>query len=123
MQEKSSIEFCDNNLVHEEVVSKVRERIPSDQTLNDLGTLFKVIGDSTRVKILHSISEYELCVCDICALLNMTPSAISHQLRVLKDARIVKNRRVGKNVYYSLDDEHINQIFNMGLIHINEKIK
>lgn len=121
MTEKNGIEFCDSNVVHEDVVSRVKGRILSEQTLNNLGNLFKIIGDPTRVKILHSISEYELCVCDICALLNMTPSAISHQLKVLKNARIVKNKRVGKNVYYSLDDEHIKQIFNMGLIHIKEE--
>lgn len=121
MPRKSSVEFCDCNVVHEEVVNKVKARIPNDQILSALGSLFKIIGDTTRVKILYSISENELCVCDICALLNMSHSAISHQLRVLKNARIVKNRREGKNVFYSLDDEHINQIFNMGLTHINEK--
>ncbi|MDD3171428.1 MAG: metalloregulator ArsR/SmtB family transcription factor [Bacilli bacterium] len=121
MPKKSTIEFCESNVVHDEVVNNVKKRIPSDQTLNTLGNLFKIIGDTTRVKILYSISEEELCVCDISAVLNMTHSAISHQLKVLKDARIVKNRREGKNVYYSLDDEHIEQIFNMGLVHINEK--
>lgn len=122
MPKKSIVEFCDCNVVHNEIVKKVKERIPSDQILSNLSSLFKIIGDPTRVKILYSISEHELCVCDISVLLNMSNSAISHQLKVLKNARIVKNRREGKNVYYSLDDEHINQIFSMGLIHINEKI-
>lgn len=119
---RRTMEFCDCNVVHEEVVDKVKRKMPGDAALDALGTLFKVIGDPTRVKILFSISEHELCVCDICAVLNMSPSAISHQLRVLKDARIVKSRREGKNVFYSLDDEHIDKIFKMGLNHIKEKI-
>ncbi|HOE56875.1 MAG TPA: metalloregulator ArsR/SmtB family transcription factor, partial [Bacillota bacterium] len=82
--------------------------------------LFKVFGDTTRIKILCALFESEMCVCDIAALLNMNQSAISHQLRVLKQARLVKYRKEGKVVYYSLDDEHVKQVFEVGLMHVNE---
>jgi len=114
------IEFCTCSTIHEDVVEKVRKLIPQEETLYDLAELFKVFGDSTRIKILCVLFEAEMCVCDIAALLNMTQSAISHQLRVLKNARLVKHRREGKVVYYSLDDEHVKQIFDQGLIHISE---
>ena len=91
-----------------------------DEKLYDLADLFKVFGDTTRIKIIYALFEEEMCVCDIADLLNMTQSAISHQLRVLKQARLVKFRKEGKTVYYSLDDNHVNQIFNCGLCHIEE---
>ena len=91
-----------------------------DEKLYDLADLFKVFGDTTRIKIIYALFEEEMCVCDIADLLNMTQSAISHQLRVLKQARLVKFRKEGKIVYYSLDDNHVNQIFNCGLCHIEE---
>ncbi|KJR46489.1 Cadmium efflux system accessory protein [Desulfosporosinus sp. I2] len=94
--------------------------MPMEENLYDLAELFKVFGDSTRIKILWALVEAEMCVCDIAVLLNMTQSAISHQLRVLKQARLVKYRKDGKIVFYSLEDEHIKQIFDQGLIHINE---
>jgi len=94
--------------------------MPQEETLYDLAELFKVFGDSTRIRILWALDEAEMCVCDISVLLNMTQSAISHQLRVLKQAKLVKNRKEGKVVYYSLDDEHVKQIFDQGLTHINE---
>jgi len=99
----------------------VREKMPQEETLYDLAELFKVFGDSTRIKILWALDESEMCVCDIAVLLDMTQSAISHQLRVLKQTNLVKNRREGKVVYYSLVDEHVRQIFDQGLIHINEE--
>ncbi|MEK6264497.1 MAG: metalloregulator ArsR/SmtB family transcription factor [Clostridium sp.] len=114
------IEICNCSTIHEDVVEKVRKLIPQEETLYDLAELFKVFGDSTRIKILCVLFESEMCVCDIAALLNMTQSAISHQLRVLKNARLVKYRKAGKVVYYSLDDEHVKQIFDQGLIHIKE---
>lgn len=86
--------------------------------LYDLADLFKIFGDSTRIRILYVLFSSEMCVCDIAALLNMNQSAISHQLRVLKNARLVKNRRDGKVVYYSLDDDHVKQIFDQGLAHV-----
>lgn len=115
------IEKCNCDLIHEDVVNKAREKMPEEETLYDLAELFKVFGDSTRIKILCALFEAEMCVCDIAALLNMTQSAISHQLRVLKQAKLVKNRREGKVVYYSLDDDHVKSIFDQGLNHINEK--
>lgn len=122
MTEKfNSIEGCDCNVIHEDVVNQVREKMPQEENLCDLAELFKVFGDSTRVKILWALNEAEMCVCDIAVLLNMTQSAISHQLRVLRQATLVKNRKEGKVVYYSLDDDHIKHIFDQGFIHINEK--
>lgn len=115
------IEGCDCTVIHEVIVNLVREKMPQEETLYDLAELFKVFGDSTRIKILWALDEAEMCVCDIAVLLNMTQSAISHQLRVLRQSNLVKNRREGKVVYYSLDDEHVRQIFNQGLIHVNEE--
>ncbi|MCB2293060.1 metalloregulator ArsR/SmtB family transcription factor [Clostridium algoriphilum] len=117
---EKDMEFCNCSTIHEDIVEKVKKLIPQEETLYDLAELFKVFGDSTRIKILCVLFETEMCVCDIAALLNMTQSAISHQLRVLKNARLVKYRREGKVVYYSLDDQHVQQIFNQGLIHIKE---
>ncbi len=111
---------CSSNVVHEEIVARVKEEMPQEENLYDLAELFKVFGDTTRVKILYALFAAEMCVCDIAALLNMSQSAISHQLRVLKQARLVKFRRQGKVVYYSLDDDHVKQIFDQGLTHINE---
>ena len=111
---------CDCNIVHEGIVSKVKAKMPPEERLYDLAELFKVFGDTTRVKILSALFESEMCVCDIASLLNMNQSAISHQLRVLKTARLVKHRKDGKTVFYSLDDEHIKNIFDQGLEHIDE---
>ncbi len=112
--------LCDCNVIHDEIVGRVRQKMPAEETLYDLAELFKVFGDSTRIKIICALFEEEMCVCDIAYLLNMTQSAISHQLRVLKQARLVKRRRAGKIIFYSLDDKHIEEIFNQGLNHINE---
>lgn len=117
----NSIERCDCNAIHEDIVNQVRDKMPQEESLYDLVELFKVFGDSTRIRILWSLHEAEMCVCDIAVLLNMTQSAISHQLRVLKQANLVKNRKEGKVVYYSLVDDHVREIFDQGLIHINEK--
>ncbi|GAB6084754.1 metalloregulator ArsR/SmtB family transcription factor [Alkaliphilus crotonatoxidans] len=111
---------CDCNVIHQEVVEAVKENMPAEENLYDLAELFKVFGDTTRIKIIYALFASEMCVCDIAALLNMTQSAISHQLRVLKQARLVKFRKEGKVVYYSLDDDHVKQIFDQGLSHINE---
>jgi len=115
------IEKCDCDMIHEDVVNEVRAKMPQEETLYDLAELFKVFGDSTRIKILWALDESEMCVCDIAVLLNMTQSAISHQLRVLKQANLVRSRREGKVVYYSLNDDHVKQIFDQGLSHINEE--
>jgi ArsR family transcriptional regulator len=115
------IEICSCDVIHEDIVKKVKDKMPAEENLYDLVELFKVLGDSTRIKILWALDEAEMCVCDIAYLLNMTSSAISHQLKVLKQARLIKNRREGKIVYYSLDDEHVRQIFDQGITHIAEQ--
>ena len=114
------IEICEVNVIHEDVVNEVRKRLPSEDTLYDLADLFKVFGDSTRIKILCALFEHEMCVCDIAAVTGMTQSAISHQLRVLKQANLVGFRRDGKTLYYSLKDNHVFSIYEQGLEHINE---
>lgn len=117
---KINDERCDCNIIHEDLIEKVRAVLPNPENLSLLADFFKVFGDPTRIKILSSLAESEMCVCDIAYLLNMTQSAISHQLRVLKQARLVKNRKDGKVVYYSLDDEHVKQIIDQGMVHIGE---
>lgn len=117
---KTKVEKCDCTIIHEDIVKDVGENMPKEESLYDLAELFKVFGDTTRIKILYALFAAEMCVCDIAVLLNMTQSAISHQLRVLKQARLVKYRKAGKVVYYTLDDEHVKAIFDQGLIHINE---
>ncbi|EKY28594.1 metalloregulator ArsR/SmtB family transcription factor [Clostridium celatum] len=117
---ENNIEKCSCNVIHKDTVIKVKEKLPKEETLYDLAELFKVFGDSTRIKILCALFESEMCVCDLSALLSISQSAISHQLRVLKSARLVKFRRDGKVIYYSLDDEHIKHIFDEGLKHITE---
>jgi len=114
------IERCDCDVIHEDIVNLVKSRMPKEESLYDLAELFKVFGDTTRIKILWALDASEMCVCDIAVLLNMTQSAISHQLRVLKQAKLVRSRKEGKIVYYSLDDEHVRQIFDQGLVHISE---
>lgn len=114
------IEVCDIQKTNDELVKKIKSEIPKDEILIDLAELFKVFGDTTRVKIIYAIKDNEMCVCDIAQFLGMTQSAISHQLRVLKKSRLVKYRRDGKTVYYSLDDEHVNKIFEFGLSHVKE---
>ena len=107
-----------------EASRELRERVltdmPDEESLYDLAELFKVFGDSTRIRILYALFESELCVLDIAQILNMTQSAISHQLRVLKQARLVRNRREGKQIYYSLADEHVRTIIGQGMEHIEE---
>lgn len=119
----NEIDRCDCDVIHDDIVAKVKENMPEVESLYDLAELFKVFGDSTRVRILWALDSSEMCVCDIAYLLNMTQSAISHQLRVLKQAELVKSRRDGKIVYYSLADEHVRTIFDQGLSHISEKLE
>src|SRR5450756_88152 len=116
-EKRQEIDRCDCEVIHEDIVNLVRAKMPPEETLYDLAELFKVFGDSTRIKILWALDEAELCVCDIAVLLNMTQAAISHQLRVLKQANLVRNRKDGKIVFYSLIDEHVKQIFTQGLDH------
>ena len=121
--EKNNIDkdVCNCNVIHRDVVNKVKKNMPREEKLYDLAELFKVFGDTTRIKILYALLEEEMCVCDIAALLGMNQSAISHQLRVLKQAGLVKYRREGKVVYYSLDNEHVKNIFDQGFIHISHR--
>ncbi len=104
----------------EDIVEKILDRQPDDEILYDLAELFKVFGDSTRIKILYSMFENELCVNDIARLLNLSQSSVSHQLRILKTSKLVKFRREGKSIYYSLDDEHVRSILSMGMEHVEE---
>mgnify|MGYP002353204058 CR=1 FL=1 len=115
--------MCDCDILHESLVNSVRELMPDENELSDLSDFFKILGDSTRAKIVCALDEGEMCVCDLAALLNMTKSAISHQLRSLRDANLVKNRREGKVVFYSLADDHVKEIFEKGLEHIREKVE
>ena len=111
---------CDCNIIHTQTVNAVKSKMPPDERLYDLAELFKVFGDTTRIKILWALGEAEMCVCDIAVLLNMTKSAVSHQLRVLKQSRLIKYRKDGKNVYYSYDDDHIKSIIKQGMSHLSE---
>ena len=111
---------CEFMHVHDEIVDKVEKVMPQEQELLDLAEFFKVFGDSTRIKILYALSQSEMCVCDIAALLGLTQSAVSHQLRALKNVRLVKSRREGKTVFYSLADDHVKTIIDQGLEHVRE---
>lgn len=119
--DSKEIEKCATTVIHQHVVDEVKTMMPEETILYDLAELFKVFGDTTRIKILCALFESEMCVCDLTALLNMTQSAVSHQLRTLKQARLVKFRREGKVIYYSLDDDHIKNIFDAGFKHVCEK--
>lgn len=112
--------FAECNILHEETVKKVKQKMPEDGFIYDLAELFKVFADSTRMKIIYALLEEELCVCDIANIVGTTQSAISHQLRLLKQSKLVKFRREGKTIFYSLDDEHIQQIVKKGSEHIEE---
>ena len=107
--------------IHKDVVKRVEKTIPKEEIIYDLADFFKILGDTTRMRILSALFQEEMCVYDIANLLKMTQSAISHQLRVLKQGRFVKHRKEGKIVYYSLEDEHIKHIVEQGMIHILEK--
>ena len=110
----------ESSMAREDIVKKVSDQQPDDEILYDLAELFKVFGDSTRIKILYSMFENELCVNDIARLLNLSQSSVSHQLRILKTSKLVKFRREGKSIYYSLDDEHVRSIISMGMEHVEE---
>ena len=115
------IESCDYIHVHEDTITKVREEMPKEEVLYNLADFFKVFGDSTRIKILYVLLQSEMCVCDIGQLLNVSQSAVSHQLRLLKQMKLVKFRREGKIIFYSLSDSHIKTILSQGLEHISEQ--
>lgn len=115
-----NIEKCSNTIIHEDIIKEVKNKLIDEEKFCDMEQFFKVFADSTRIKIIWALSTHEMCVCDLACLLEMNHSAISHQLRVLKANRLVKYRKDGKVVYYSLDDEHISKIIACALEHINE---
>lgn len=120
MPEKKTAPGCEFMFVHQEIVERVNAAMPAEETLFDLAELFKIFGDSTRIKILYVLFESEMCVCDIARLLGMTQSAISHQLRSLKQSKLVKARREGKTVFYALADDHVHTILSQGMEHVAE---
>lgn len=113
--------FCDCDVIHAEIVEEVSKYMPEDEKLYDLADFFKMFGDSTRIKILWALERNEMCVCDLAVLLNMTKSAISHQLKTLRQVKLVKYRRDGKNAFYSLQDEHVKNLLEIGFEHIEER--
>ena len=115
--------FCDCGVIHADIVEAVKNKMPGEGTLFDLSVFFKVLGDGTRVKIMCALDASEMCVCDLAVLLNMTKSAVSHQLGSLRQARLVRYRKEGKVVFYSLADDHVKEIFEKGMEHLAENIK
>ena len=111
--------ICDCDMIHEKIVEDTREKMQEETQYSDLASLFKMFGDTTRVKILHALELNELCVCDLAALLGMTKSAISHQLKALRLGNLVKSRRDGQVIYYSLADDHVKYILDIGFDHIH----
>lgn len=120
MKEYMHSEVCQTNVIHHEAVEQARKNMPDENPIYEVAELFKVFGDSTRARIICALTVSELCVCDLSNLLQMSQSAISHQLRILKQARMVKNRRAGKVVYYSLADDHIKSLFELAFEHVME---
>lgn len=120
IEKESEIECCETHHVHENLVHQIENGMPSEEMMQSLADFYKIFGDMTRIKILCVLSQQELCVCDLAEVTGMTQSAISHQLRILKQMKLVKNKRDGKAVYYSLADAHIQSILNQGLEHIAE---
>ena len=120
MPKKTEVPCCEFHTVHEAAVQQVSKAMPNPETLKDMAELFKLFGDPTRLKILISLSRQELCVCDLAALIEMSESAVSHQLRLLKQGRLVKNRRAGKSVFYSLADDHVHTLLAQCMEHIAE---
>ena len=111
---------CQQEHRHPEHIEAVRRLMPDDDSLYDLSEVFRVFGDSTRIRIRYALFESELCVCDLATLLGLTQSAVSHQLRILKDAKLVKFRREGKSIFYTLDDDHVRAILSLGMEHLSE---
>ncbi len=114
------MQLCETQCVHEDIVEKVKKLLPDEEAIYDLADLFKMFGDTTRMKIMYVLLESEMCVCDIAEILGMTQSAISHQLRILKSSKLITSRREGKSVIYFLADDHVRSIVNQGMEHIFE---
>lgn len=115
------VEACGYLCVHEEIVEQVQKSLPEEDTLTQLAELFKAFSDGTRIRILYVLLQAEVCVCDMAKMLNMTQSAISHQLRVLKQAKLIKSRREGKTIFYSLADDHVSTLLRQGVEHVAEE--
>ena len=120
MENLQGAEACEFLHAHADTVERVRGKMPNEEQLTDLSELFRVFGDSTRIRILYALHESELCVCDLASLLGMTVSAISHQLRILRAANLVESRREGKAVFYRLADDHVHTVLGQGMEHILE---
>lgn len=120
MFDEQELECCETPEIHRDLLALVDEKLPEEDKLYDLAELFKIFGDSTRIRILFVLFESEVCVCDLAEALRMTPSAISHQLRILKQNKLVKSRRAGKSIFYSLADDHVRAIIGQGLEHVME---
>jgi ArsR family transcriptional regulator len=118
---EKEIEVCQKKIVHQEIVNQVNQKMPDEELIKDIAEFFKILGEPTRIKIINILFLSEMCVCDISQIMGMNQSAISHQLKILKQANLVKYRKEGKSVFYSLTDEHIKQIFDQGMIHIKER--
>ena len=114
---------CDCNIIYEDIVKDTINKMADEELLNKLAEFFKIVGDTTRVKILYALDKNELCVCDIANVVGMSKSSVSHQLSALRKSGIVKGKKVGKEVFYTLDDEHVKQVFEVGIEHIEHKIK
>lgn len=112
---------CDCNIINEDIVKETLNKLPSEDTFSKLAEFFKILGDTTRTKILFALDQNEMCVCDIANVLGMTKSSISHQLSLLRRSGIVKCRKEGKEVYYMLDDDHVKELFEVGMEHIEHK--
>ena len=123
MNNDKSTKICKKNIqkdIHSNYINEIKQKMPDEDLLYDVAELFKVFGDSTRTRILSALFQAELCVCDIATILGMTKSAVSHQLRILRQTKLVKIRRSGKEIYYSLQDEHISKIYQLAIEHIIE---
>ena len=116
----NDVNTCDCEVIHEDVIKQVKEELLDEDILIDVSDFFKVLGDSTRSIIMHVLDKREMCVCDLAVLLNMTKSAISHQLKVLRDAKLVNFRKEGKMVYYFLADSHVKDVFEKAIEHVTE---
>lgn len=112
---------CDCNIIHEDVIKDTKKKMLDDNLFSKVGNFFKIIGDDTRLRILYALDNNEMCVCDIANLLNMTKSAVSHQLKLLKENGLVKSKKIGREVYYRLDDEHVSEVINVGCEHVKHK--
>lgn len=120
MTNETDLSCCGETAVHQDKLDELQTHLPPDEELYDLAELFKLFGDSTRVKILYALAQSELCVCDLAAFIGVSQSAVSHQLRILKSGKLVKFRREGKTVFYALDDDHVARILSQGMEHIEE---